>query len=95
MESVMIVAIARERRDRRGGPSRGALKSDMLSGQGDAMGKHDRDGPQDLRVVHRRAAPGRTNIVVTRDAAYREAGSCSSRLPLQTPPPRAIATAMR
>ena len=75
MEIVMIVAIAENGVIGAGGTIPWRLKSDMQRLKALTMGKPIVMGRKTFESFPRGPLPGRTNIVVTRDAAYRAAGA--------------------
>ena len=75
MEIVLIVAVAENGVIGAGGAIPWRLKSDMLRLKAMTMGKPIVMGRKTFESLPRGSLPGRTNIVVTRDAAYRAAGA--------------------
>ncbi|UPK02585.1 dihydrofolate reductase [Bradyrhizobium sp. 170] len=75
MEIVLIVAVAENGVIGAGGAIPWRLKSDMQRLKAMTMGKPIVMGRKTFESFPRRPLPGRTNIVVTRDAAYRAAGA--------------------
>ena len=74
-EIVIIVAVAENGVIGANGAIPWRLKSDMLRLKAMTMGKPIVMGRKTFESFPRRPLPGRTNIVVTRDAAYRAAGA--------------------
>jgi dihydrofolate reductase len=72
---VLIVAVAENGVIGAGGAIPWRLKSDMQRLKAMTMGKPIVMGRKTFESFPRRPLPGRTNIVVTRDAAYRAAGA--------------------
>jgi len=72
---VLIVAVAENGVIGAGGSIPWRLKSDMQRLKAMTMGKPIVMGRKTFESFPRRPLPGRTNIVVTRDAAYRAAGA--------------------
>jgi dihydrofolate reductase len=72
---VLIVAVAENGVIGAGGTIPWRLKSDMQRLKAMTMGKPIVMGRKTFESFPRRPLPGRTNIVVTRDAAYRAAGA--------------------
>ena len=89
MEIVLIAAIAENGVIGAGGAIPWRLKSDMQRLKAMTMGKPIVMGRKTFESFPRRPLPGRTNIVVTRDAAYRAAGAVVTTSFADT---RAIAT---
>ena len=75
MEIVLIVAVAENGVIGAGGTIPWRLKSDMQRLKAMTIGKPVVMGRKTFESIPRRPLPGRTNIVVTRDAAYRAAGA--------------------
>src|SRR6201991_1456401 len=75
MEIVLVVAVAENGVIGAGGAVPWRLKSDMQRLKAMTMGKPIVMGRKTFESIPRRPLPGRTNIVVTRDAAYRAAGA--------------------
>ena len=75
MEIVLIVAVAENGVIGAGGTIPWRLKSDMQRLKAMTMGKPIVMGRKTFESFPRGPLPGRTNIVVTRDAAYRAAGA--------------------
>src|SRR5436309_12205793 len=75
MEIVLIVAVAGNGVIGAGGTIPWRLKSDMQRLKAMTMGRPIVMGRKTFESLPRRPLPGRTNIVVTRDAAYRAAGA--------------------
>src|SRR5436305_1087706 len=75
MEIVMIVAVAENGVIGSGGTIPWRLKSDMQRLKAMTIGRPVVMGRKTFESLPRRPLPGRTNIVVTRDAAYRAAGA--------------------
>ena len=75
MEIVLIAAVAENGVIGAGGAIPWRLKSDMQRFKAMTMGKPIVMGRKTFESFPRRPLPGRTNIVVTRDAAYRAAGA--------------------
>jgi dihydrofolate reductase len=75
MEVVLIVAVAENGVIGAGGTIPWRLKSDMQRLKAMTIGKPVVMGRKTFESIPRRPLPGRTNIVVTRDAAYRAAGA--------------------
>jgi dihydrofolate reductase len=75
MEIVLIVAVAENGVIGAGGTIPWRLKSDMQRLKAMTIGKPVVMGRKTFESLPRRPLPGRTNIVVTRDAAYRAAGA--------------------
>jgi len=75
MEIVLIVAVAGNGVIGAGGTIPWRLKSDMQRLKAMTIGKPVVMGRKTFESLPRRPLPGRTNIVVTRDAAYRAAGA--------------------
>ena len=75
MEIVFVVAVAENGVIGAGGAIPWRLKSDMQRLKAMTMGKPIVMGRKTFESIPRRPLPGRTNIVVTRDAAYRAAGA--------------------
>jgi len=75
MEIVLIVAVAENGVIGAGGAMPWRLKSDLARLKAMTMGKPIVMGRKTFESFPRRPLPGRTNIVVTRDAAYRAAGA--------------------
>ena len=74
-EIVIIVAVAENGVIGAGGTIPWRLKSDMQRLKAMTIGKPVVMGRKTFESIPRRPLPGRTNIVVTRDAAYRAAGA--------------------
>ena len=74
-EIVLIVAVAENGVIGAGGAIPWRLKSDMQRLKAMTMGKPIVMGRKTFESIPRRPLPGRTNIVVTRDAAYRAEGA--------------------
>ena len=74
-EIVLIAAVAENGVIGAGGTIPWRLKSDMQRLKAMTMGKPIVMGRKTFESFPRRPLPGRTNIVVTRDAAYRAAGA--------------------
>src|SRR3954452_12617728 len=74
-EIVLIVAVAENGVIGANGAIPWRLKSDMQRLKAMTMGKPIVMGRKTFESFPRRPLPGRTNIVVTRDAAYRAAGA--------------------
>ncbi|MGH6713680.1 MAG: dihydrofolate reductase [Bradyrhizobium sp.] len=74
-EIVLIVAVAENGVIGAGGTIPWQLKSDMQRLKAMTMGKPIVMGRKTFESLPRGPLPGRTNIVVTRDAAYRAAGA--------------------
>ena len=74
-EIVLIVAVAENGVIGANGAIPWRLKSDMLRLKAMTMGKPIVMGRKTFESFPRRPLPGRTNIVVTRDAVYRAAGA--------------------
>ena len=74
-EIVLIVAVAENGVIGAGGAMPWRLKSDMARFKAMTMGRPIVMGRKTFESFPRRPLPGRTNIVVTRDAAYRAAGA--------------------
>ena len=74
-EIVLIAAVAENGVIGAGGAMPWRLKSDMARLKAMTMGKPIVMGRKTFESFPRRPLPGRTNIVVTRDAAYRAAGA--------------------
>ena len=72
---IMVVAVAENGVIGAGGTIPWRLKSDMLRLKAITMGKPIVMGRKTFESLPRGPLPGRTNIVVTRDAAYRAAGA--------------------
>jgi dihydrofolate reductase len=72
---VLIVAVAENGVIGAGGSIPWRLKSDMQRLKAMTMGKPIVMGRKTFESIPRRPLPGRTNIVVTRDAAFRAAGA--------------------
>jgi dihydrofolate reductase len=72
---VLIVAVAENGVIGSGGAIPWRIKSDMLRLKAMTMGKPIVMGRKTFESIPRRPLPGRTNIVVTRDAGYRAAGA--------------------
>src|SRR3982751_6115734 len=72
---VLIVAVAENGVIGAGGAIPWRLKSDMQRLKAMTMGKPIVMGRKTFESLPRRPLPGRTNIVVTRDVAYRAAGA--------------------
>jgi dihydrofolate reductase len=89
MEIVLIVAVAENGVIGAGGTIPWRLKSDMQRLKAMTMGKPIVMGRKTFESFPRRPLPGRTNIVVTRDAAYRAAGAVVTT---SFPDAKAIAT---
>ena len=79
MEIVLIVAVAENGVIGAGGTIPWRLKSDMQRLKAMTMGKPIVMGRKTFESFPRGPLPGRTNIVVTRDAAYRAAGAVVTR----------------
>jgi dihydrofolate reductase len=75
MEIVLIVAVAENGVIGANGAIPWRLKSDMQRLKALTMGKPIVMGRKTFESIPRRPLPGRTNIVVTRDSAYRAAGA--------------------
>jgi dihydrofolate reductase len=75
MEIVLIVAVAENGVIGAGGAIPWRLKSDMQRLKALTMGKPIVMGRKTFESIPRRPLPGRTNIVVTRDSAYRADGA--------------------
>ena len=75
MEIVLVVAVAENGVIGAGGAIPWRLKSDMQRLKAMTMGKPIVMGRKTFESLPRGALPGRTNIVVTRDADYRAAGA--------------------
>ena len=75
MEIVLVVAVAENGVIGANGGIPWRLKSDMQRFKALTMGKPIVMGRKTFESFPRRPLPGRTNIVVTRDAAYRAAGA--------------------
>jgi dihydrofolate reductase len=75
MEIVLVVAVAENGVIGAGGAMPWRLKSDMQRLKAMTMGKPIVMGRKTFESIPRRPLPGRTNIVVTRDATYRAAGA--------------------
>ena len=75
MEIVLIAAVAENGVIGAGGTIPWRLKSDMQRLKAMTMGRPIVMGRKTFESLPRRPLPGRTNIVVTRDAAYRAAGA--------------------
>jgi dihydrofolate reductase len=75
MEIVLIVAVAENGVIGSGGTIPWRLKSDMQRLKAMTMGKPIVMGRKTFESFPRGPLPGRTNIVVTRDVAYRAAGA--------------------
>jgi len=75
MEVVLIVAVAENGVIGAGGTIPWRLKSDMQRLKAMTMGKPIVMGRKTFESFPRGPLPGRTNIVVTRDVAYRAAGA--------------------
>jgi dihydrofolate reductase len=75
MEIVLIVAVAENGVIGAGGTIPWRLKSDMQRLKAMTMGKPIVMGRKTFESFPRGPLPGRTNIVVTRDVAYRAAGA--------------------
>jgi dihydrofolate reductase len=75
MEIVLIVAVAENGVIGANGAIPWRLKSDMQRLKALTMGKPIVMGRKTFESIPRRPLPGRTNIVVTRDAAYRADGA--------------------
>jgi dihydrofolate reductase len=75
MEIVLVVAVAENGVIGAGGTIPWRLKSDMQRLKAMTMGKPIVMGRKTFESLPRGALPGRTNIVVTRDAAWRAAGA--------------------
>lgn len=75
MEIVLIVAVAENGVIGAGGTIPWRLKSDMQRLKAMTMGRPIVMGRKTFESLPRRPLPGRTNIVVTRDAGYRAAGA--------------------
>ena len=75
MEIVLSVAVAENGVIGAGGTIPWRLKSDMQRLKAMTIGKSVVMGRKTFESIPRRPLPGRTNIVVTRDAAYRAAGA--------------------
>ena len=75
MEIVLIVAVAENGVIGAGGTIPWRLKSDMQRLKAMTMGKPIVMGRKTFESLPRGALPGRTNIVVTRDVAWRAAGA--------------------
>jgi dihydrofolate reductase len=73
--TVLIVAVAENGVIGAGGAIPWRLKSDMRRLKAMTMGKPIVMGRKTFESFPRRPLPGRTNIVVTRDASYRAAGA--------------------
>jgi dihydrofolate reductase len=74
-EIVLIAAVAENGVIGAGGTMPWRLKSDMARFVALTMGRPIVMGRKTFESIPRRPLPGRTNIVVTRDAAYRAAGA--------------------
>ena len=74
-EIVLLVAVAENGVIGAGGAIPWRLKSDMRRLKAMTMGKPIVMGRKTFESFPRRPLPGRTNIVVTRDASYRAAGA--------------------
>lgn len=74
-EIVLIAAVAENGVIGAGGTIPWRLKSDMQRLKAMTMGRPIVMGRKTFESLPRRPLPGRTNIVVTRDAAYRAAGA--------------------
>ena len=72
---VLIVAVAENGVIGAGGAIPWRLKSDMQRLKALTLGRPVVMGRKTFESIPRRPLPGRTNIVVTRDAAYRAAGA--------------------
>jgi dihydrofolate reductase len=75
MEIVLVVAVAENGVIGAGGAIPWRLKSDMQRLKAMTMGKPIVMGRKTFESLPRRPLPGRTNIVVTRDAGFRAAGA--------------------
>ncbi|UWU79307.1 dihydrofolate reductase [Bradyrhizobium huanghuaihaiense] len=75
MDIVFVVAIAENGVIGAGNAMPWRLKSDMARFKALTIGKPVIMGRKTFESLPRRPLPGRTNIVVTRDAAYRAAGA--------------------
>lgn len=75
MEIVFVVAIAENGIIGAGNAIPWRLKSDMARFKALTIGKPVIMGRKTFESLPRRPLPGRTNIVITRDAAYRAAGA--------------------
>ena len=75
MEIVLIVAVAENGVIGAGGAIPWRLKSDIQRLKAMTMGKPIVMGRKTFESFPRRPLPGRTNIVVTRDASFRAAGA--------------------
>ena len=75
MEIFLIAAVAENGVIGAGGAMPWRLKSDMARLKAMTMGKPIVMGRKTFESFPRGPLPGRTNIVVTRDAAYRAAGA--------------------
>lgn len=75
MEIVFVVAIAENGVIGAGNAMPWRLKSDMARFKALTIGKPVIMGRKTFESLPRRPLPGRTNIVITRDAAYRAAGA--------------------
>ena len=74
-EIILLVAVAENGVIGAGGAIPWRLKSDMQRLKAMTMGKPIVMGRKTFESFPRRPLPGRTNIVVTRDASYRAAGA--------------------
>ena len=74
-EIILLVAVAENGVIGAGGAIPWRLKSDMRRLKAMTMGKPIVMGRKTFESFPRRPLPGRTNIVVTRDASYRAAGA--------------------
>ncbi|KYH01130.1 dihydrofolate reductase [Bradyrhizobium sp. DOA1] len=75
MEIVFVVAIAENGVIGAGNAMPWQLKSDLARFKALTIGKPVIMGRKTFEALPRRPLPGRTNIVITRDAAYRAAGA--------------------
>jgi dihydrofolate reductase len=75
MDIVLIAAVAENGVIGRGGTMPWRLKSDMAHFKATTMGKPVVMGRKTWESLHLRPLPGRTNIVVTRDAAFTAASA--------------------
>ena len=75
LQTVLIVAVAENGVIGAGGAIPWRLKSDIQRLKAMTMGKPIVMGRKTFESFPRRPLPGRTNIVVTRDASYRAAGA--------------------
>ena len=81
MEIVLVVAVAENGVIGASGAIPWRLKSDMQRLKAITMGKPIVMGRKTFESLPRGALPGRTNIVVTRDAGFRAEGALSGQNP--------------